>query len=147
MPLKCVGATGQGLTGTLSTDGLVGHIRSIQLPDWVGEAIDFTGLDNVDFRCKKPGNIAEPGEVVMEVFLDGTLLGSGGPTMFNDQVLTIVFPITNKGNAIKATLSGSGFIRQVAFGTGSVNEPMVMTITFAFDGETGPAVTPESVGP
>jgi len=144
--MACVGSTGQGLVLELSEDGIIANIRSLQLPEWMGESVDFTGIDKVDFRCKKPGNIAEPGEIVAEVFLDGTKLGPEGVTMWLMQTATITFPITNNGNTTEATLSGSGFIRAFGFGSASVNEPMVATITFAYDGETGPLVTPEAIG-
>ena len=140
--MGCAGITGQGTALSLSVDTTIAEIRSIQLPEWLSEAVDFSGIEDVDWMAWKPSDLADGGEFVAELFMDTTI---APVTLFAIQTATITFPIQVAGNATNATLTGSGWVRSIGFPNAAVNEPMVQAITFKFDGCTVvPAFTVET---
>lgn len=138
----CKGSVGQGTTLSLSIDSVIGKVRSVQMPEWLAEAVDFSALDNTDWMCFKPGSLADPGTFTAEVYFDSEI---DVPTVNLVQVATFTFPIQTGSNTTAATLVGSGFITGLAFPNAAIAEPMVQTITFKFDGESVvPAFTLEA---
>lgn len=133
--MACKGSTGSGVTLTLSVDTTIAKVRSAQLPDWVIEAVDFTGLSDLNWMCFIPGSPADPGAFSADLFLNTEL---AIPTLKVVQIATFTFPIQTPSNAVNATLSGSGFLTSVGWGSAVVNDPMVMPISFKFDGNSQP---------
>ena len=131
----CGGMIGNGTTVTLSVDGAIAYVQSLEMPTWAAEAVDFTNLDNVDFMCFKYSGLADGGEFVAEVYMDPeTVL----PTMGTVQVATIV----NTDGTSTRTIAGSGFITELNLGNAAPGEAILGTITFKFDGDgTVPSIT------
>lgn len=136
-----VGDTGQGAAVTLDTTGAVGCARSIQLPEWVMEKVDATCLETTDFMRYVPADLSDPGEAVIEAIFAAT---NDVPKPGTIEDITITFPIGDPTNTVAATLTGSGFISTTAMPNMATSELMVLTITFAFDGDTGPAYSVEA---
>ena len=140
--MTCKGSTGSGVTLTLSVDATIAKIRNVQLPEWLIQAVDFTGLSNVDWMCSIPGAPKDPGGFSAELFLDTEI---ALPTVGAIQVATFTIPVQTAGNAVPATLSGSGFISGLGFGNAELNQPLLQTMAFRFDGNgTPPAWTLEA---
>ena len=125
--MTCKGSTGLGATLALSVDTTIAKIRNIQLPEFVGEAIDFTGLDAGALQ------ISDPGVCSWEMFYDSDLVL---PTLQLVQTCTIQFPIQTAGNTTKANLVFSGFITSLGWANANVNEPIMQTCTFKLDGNS-----------
>lgn len=138
----CKGGTGQGVTLALSIDETIGSVRSLQMPEWVTDAVDFSSLSNTDWMCFLPASLADPGTFTAEIFFDSDLTP---PSLRIIQTATITFPIQTVGNVVSAILTGSGFITSLGFPNAAIAEPLIQTITFKYDGEgVVPAFTTES---
>ena len=131
--MTCKGSTGLGATLALSVDTTIAKIRNIQLPEFVGDAIDFTGLDASNFMCFLPSKLSDPGVCSWEMFYDSDLVL---PTLQLVQTCTIQFPIQTAGNTTKANLVFSGFITSLGWANANVNEPIMQTCTFKLDGNS-----------
>ena len=142
MNTEYLGDTGQGALLTLEDTGIIGCVRSMQLPEWVMEKIDASCLDTTGFMKYIPGDLVDPGEIVAEIIFDATV-----PVPVPDGVVetvTVEFPLGRAVNTTKAKLTGSAFITISGLPNMAINELMVLNITIAFDGGTGPIFTPES---
>lgn len=130
------GSTGQGTTVAFSVAGTQACVRSITLPEWSLESIDASCLNDVGFMKKISGDLVDPGtvEVVVVFELDDDFTVPDG----TDETLTITFPTAG---ATPGTLVGSGFVSSVSLPSVEINGLLEQTITFTFDGETGPAWT------
>lgn len=128
------GMTGQGVTVSLT--GVSGCVRSITLPTFTQEAIDVQCLSNTlgSFAQKIPGGLIDAGEVQVTCTFDAVVV----PT-FGQETITITF-------ADGSSLSGTGFLSNVDNGSAEVGSLMEKTITFTFDGETGPTAAAASGG-
>ena len=136
------GGVGQGLTASLSVDSTISRLRSVQLPEFVMEPVDFSGLSDLTWMCFLPASLTDPGSAVLEMFMNSEI---ARPTMGTVQVLTITFPIQTAGNTTNATLSASGFITNLAYPNAAIAEPLIETVTFKLDGNgTTPAFTLEA---
>jgi len=106
------------------------------------DKIDASCLDTTGFMKYIPGDLTDPGECTLEIIFD--------PTFDFDAIvgvvdtLTITFAIGDPTNTTNATLIGTGFITSYGLPDLSTNNLAVVNVTFAFDGETGPAFTVES---
>ena len=136
-----VGDTGQGATLVLATTGTVGCVRSAQLPDWAMEKVDASCLETTEFMRYIPSDLTDPGDIVMEVVFDATI---AIPTPGTVEDITVTFPIGDPTNTVPATLTGSGFISNTGMPNMAIGELMMLTITFSFDGDTGPAYSVEA---
>ena len=136
------GMTGQGTTAVLTTNAITGCVRSLTLPELTQDKIDASCLDTTGFMKYIPGDLTDPGECQLEIIFD--------PTFDFDAIvgvvdtLTITFAIGDPTNTINATLIGTGFITNYSLPDLSTNNLAVVNVTFAFDGDTGPAFTVES---
>jgi hypothetical protein len=136
------GMTGQGTTAVLTTNAITGCVRSLTLPELTQDKIDASCLDTTGFMKYIPGDLTDPGECQLEIIFD--------PTFDFDAIvgvldtLTITFGIGDPTNTINATLIGTGFITNYSLPDLSTNNLAVVNVTFAFDGDTGPAFTVES---
>jgi hypothetical protein len=146
------GMTGQGTTAVLTNGAIVGCVRSLTLPELTQDKIDASCLDTTGFMKYIPGDLTDPGECQMEIIFDPTFDWSANPAVATDvdgvvgnvDTLTITFPIGTPTNTSPATLSGSGFITSYSLPDLSTGSLAVVSVTFTFDGETGPAFTPEA---
>jgi hypothetical protein len=136
-----LGDTGQGATLVFETSSALGRIRSMQLPDWVMEAIEATGLEDTGFGKKIPGDLTDAGEASITAVFDATEAIATPGTV---ETLTVTFPIGTAGNTTAATMAGTGFISTVGLPNMITGELMELTYTFTYDGDTGPAFTVES---
>lgn len=139
-----IGMTGQGITVAFTTlSGGVGCARSIQLPEWVRDAIDASCLSTTDWMQFIPADLSDPGEVEITAVFDPDLT-LPDPGDLDD--LTITFP-AKPGSAVQATLEGNGFFSSVGFPSVTVNGLLELTIRFKLDGDTdgAPTYTPGSV--
>jgi hypothetical protein len=136
------GMTGQGTTAVLTTNAITGCVRSLTLPELTQDKIDASCLDTTGFMKYIPGDLTDPGECQLEIIFD--------PTFDFDSIvgvldtLTITFAIGDSSNTNNATLIGTGFITNYSLPDLSTNNLAVVNVTFAFDGQTGPAFTVES---
>jgi len=134
--------TGQGTTAVLTTNAITGCVRSLTLPELTQDKIDASCLDTTGFMKYIPGDLTDPGECQLEIIFD--------PTFDFDAIvgvvdtLTITFAIGDPTNTTNATLIGTGFITNYSLPDLSTNNLAVVNVTFAFDGDTGPAFTVES---
>lgn len=136
-----VGMTGQGATAILSTTGAVGCIRSIKLPEWAQEKIDASCLDTVGFKRFIAGDLTDPGQVELTAVFDASL---GMPLPGVDEDITVTLPIGDPDNTTNATLTGSGFVMSVSQPSMEIDNLLEISLTFCFDGATGPAYSPEA---
>lgn len=61
-----------------------------------------------------------------------------------DEDITITLPIGDPANATNATLTGSGFVMSVSQPSMEIDNLLEISLTFCFDGATGPAYSPEA---
>ena len=138
MPL---GGVGQGVTLSLTVDNVIARVRSVQMPEWITEAVDFSALDNLDWMTFLPAGLVDPGSFIAELYFDTTI---ALPTLRVVQDAVFTFPIQETGNATLATLTGSGFLIGLGWPNAAIAEPMMQSLTFKYDGYgTPPAFTLE----
>ena len=106
------------------------------------EKIDASCLETVGFMRYIPGDLTDPGELQVEAIFDAEV---GVPVNGVVETITVTFPISNPDNAAAATLSGTGFIMVTTLPNMAINELMVLGLTIAFDGYTGPVFTAEAL--
>lgn len=136
------GMTGQGTTAVLTTNAITGCVRSLTLPEFTQDKIDASCLDTTGFMRYISGDLTDPGEVQMEIIFDPTFDFDG--IIGVSDTLTITFALGTSTSSTQATLIGTGFITNYSLPDMSTNTLAVANVTFAFDGSTGPAFTPES---
>ena len=138
-----LGGVGQGVTLSLSIDAIIGRIRQVQMPAWALDPVDFSSLSEVDWMVFLPGGLADPGLFNADLYFDSTI---AIPTLKIIQLATFVFPIQVAGNAVQATLVGSGFINEIAWPNAAIADPMMRSISFKYDGNgTKPAFSLEAI--
>jgi hypothetical protein len=133
----------QGTTVTLTTGGAVGCVRSVSLPEFSLEAIDASCLEDAvgGFMKKLSGGLIDAGEVQV------TYVSVGAPKVpdGSQDTLTIVVPAivaaSSNGTQAGYTISGTGFISSTSGGSLEINGLMENSLTFVFDGETGPTIS------
>lgn len=147
-----LGDTGQGALFTMVGLSLVSRVKSIQLPEFTQEKIDATSLNTSGFMQYIAGDVIDPGEMTLELIFDPeddltplTVMGGCGEEVEVEFPKSPCRDTTIGVNA--ATLAGTAIITSVAFPNLAVNELMMVTLTVAFDGGTGPTYTPEQVPP
>ena len=136
------GMTGQGTTAVLTTGAIVGCVRSLTLPELTQDKIDASCLDTTGFMKYIAGDLTDPGECQMEIIFDPTFDFTG--LVGAVDTLTITFPLGTPTNTQPATLSGTGFITSYSLPDLSTGALAVVSVTFGFDGDTGPAFTVEA---
>jgi hypothetical protein len=140
--MSTTGGVGQGVTLSLSVDTVIARVRNVQMPEWITDAVDFSGLNNLDWMQFIAGGLADPGAFVAELFFDTEI---ALPTIREVQVATFTFPVQTAGNSTLASLTGSGFLISVGWPNAAIAEPMLQSLTFKYDGVgTAPAFTLET---
>jgi hypothetical protein len=145
------GMTGQGATAVLTAAGIVGCVRSITLPELSQDKVDASCLATIGFMKFIPGDLTDPGECQLELVFDGTYdftLGGNAAdpdgVVGNIDTLTVTFPVGHELNTSGAILAGTGFITNYSLPDLSTGNLAVVNVTFSFDGDIGPAFTPET---
>lgn len=137
-----LGGVGQGVTLGLSVDSVIGRVRSLQMPEWILDAVDFSSLGELDWMTFLPGGLADPGAFVADIYFDSTIVI---PTLKIIQIATITFPVQVTGNSVLATLTGSGFNTGIGWPNAAVADPLMRQLTFKYDGNSQkPAFTVET---
>ena len=142
--------TGQNTTVSFSGLGAISCVRSISLPEFSLESVDASCIDdatpnsppgasvNAEFTKKIPGMLVDAGEVqITMVFapIDSFHIPNG----VQDTISVTLPAALNAGSG--RVLSGTGFISSCQAPSIELNGLLEQTITFAFDGDTGPLLT------
>jgi len=140
-----VGSTAQGTTVVLDAGPVMGCVRSVSLPEMSLEVIDASCLSDTlgDFMSKLSGGLIDAGEVSV------TYLSQGGPPVPDGtrDTITITVPAVTQPSGSQNgahsgyTLTGSGFISSASGGSLEINGLVENTITFVFDGYSGPTIS------
>ena len=143
------GATGQSTTVSFSGLGAIACVRSISLPEFSLESVDASCLDGgasgnsppgtnviAEFTKKIPGQLVDAGEVQITMVYALT----DSPNIPNGLQDSITITLPSAGTT-GATLSGTGFVSSCQMPSVELNGLLEQTITFVFDGETGPTYT------
>ena len=133
----------QGTTVSMTLTGAIGCVRSVSLPEFSLEAIDASCLNDAagGFMKKLSGGLIDAGEVQV------TFVSVGAPTVPDgaQDTLTITVPAasasSSNGTQAGYTIAGTGFVSSSSGGSLEINGLMENSITFVFDGETGPTVS------
>ena len=131
-----IGTTGQGSTVVL--DGVSACVRSMTLPTFSMDSIDASCLNDTGFMKKIAADLTDAGTVqVTSVFpLTGSpVIPSGDP-----KTITVTLPATGESET-GGILAGSGFISECTMPSVEIGGLLEQTITFTFDGVTGPTWT------
>ena len=140
-----VGDTGQGGTASLSVSGVIGVCyRSIQLPNWTMEKVDASCISTEGFMRYIPADVIDPGDIQLEAIFDAADQDVSS-VIGEVQEITITFPKTIETSTAGATLIGTGFVSANQLPSMALNELMVLSLTFSFDGDEGPTYTPETL--
>lgn len=127
------GQTGQGTTVVFTTNGAVGCVRSVSLPEFSMEVIDASCLADTAFMKKIAGDLVDAGEVqITAVFEenDDWYLPDGV-----SDTITITLPDGG-------VFSASGYITSNTLPSAEINTLLEQSITFTPDGITGPTFVP-----
>lgn len=136
------GGPGQGATLALTGDTAIMRLRTLQLPDWLSEAVDFSGLSDLVWLCFLPANLIDGGQFIAEFYHDTEM---AVPTNNLVQDATITLPIQTAGNTTPWDLVGSGFVTNLGLPQAVIGEPLISTTTFKYDGlGTVPLISLES---
>lgn len=124
-------------TGLISLPGL--RVRSVGAVSQSVDGLDDTALDSAGFYESVPDDLAKVESVEIEVYTDLTKtipIGTVG-------TLTITFPLQGT-QSVGATISGTGWISKHSLPALAAGNRLVSTLTFTFDGKTGPTFTAAS---
>jgi hypothetical protein len=130
--------TGHGASLVLSSTAYSFNWTSMDLGEAVREAIPDHTLATSNWLTTRPADLSDPGSVTLPFQFDpGTAIADvNGAT----QTATITFPMAS-GQTQAATLAGTGFITNVKRPNLQTNVIQDGSITFKFDGKTGPTFT------
>lgn len=148
MPVE--GATSQGTTVAFTEIGAIACVRSISLPEFSLETIDATCLGSAtpnkpppggadiksEFTKKIPGQIVDAGEISITMVFELT----DSPHIPNGLIDTITITLPGLTGA-GGNLTGTGFVSSCQMPSLEPNGLLEQTITFVFNGDTGPTWT------
>lgn len=120
-----------------------GLYRRIEFEGESVEPLDDSILANTTYMTKVPGDLKEPPIATLTHF---TIPGTVPPIargVLNIGTLTITYRLLT-GQSTPASITGTGFITSGPPGQIANNELQENTITFQFNGKTGPTYTPAS---
>lgn len=140
--MSILGGPGQGLTMSLDVDTTLSRLDTIQLPSWSTEAVDFTGLSELDWFQKIGATLQDGGQFRSEHFFNSEI---NIPTLRIVQVASITFPLQNVASGGPGFLTGSGFIVELGWPSADTGQPMMQSLAFEYDGVgTPPVWSPET---
>lgn len=142
------GATSQGTTVAFTTIGTIACVRSISLPEFSLESIEASCLDSAvansppgvgvvaEFTKKLPGQLVDAGEISITM----VFALNDEPEIPNGLIDTITVTLPSAGST-GGILTGTGFVSSCQMPSLEPNGLLEQTITFVFDGGTGPTYT------
>jgi hypothetical protein len=142
------GATSQGTTVAFTTIGTIACVRSISLPEFSLEAIEASCLSSsgannppgtgvvAEFTKKLPGQLVDAGEISITM----VFALNDEPEIPNGLIDTITVTLPSAGSS-GGVLTGTGFVSSCQMPSLEPNGLLEQTITFVFDGGTGPTYT------
>ena len=133
------GATGSGATVSFATASVSGCIRSIALNEITMEMVDVTCLSETDFMTKIAAIVKDPGEVQLTAVFDGTC---PLPSEVQDTITVTIPAGDGSGTYSTVVISGTGCVTSVGYPTSEIGSAQEISVTFTFDGDTGPTYTP-----
>lgn len=137
------GSTGQGTSVAFTEAANVACVRSITLPTWSMETIDSSCLSDTGFGKKIVGDLVDAGSVQITAVME--LTGEPYTPDGTNDTITITLPAPN-GTGTGGILTGTGFISECTLPSIEIGGLLEQTITFVFDGETGPTWTAGAAG-
>ena len=129
--------TGHGATITFGTTGGTWLCREIGELNLVTPRVDSTHLNSTVNRDYIPGDLADQSPVTLMINFQGT---QGLPAHGVVETITITHP-TKPGGSTPATVAGTAFIHETKFPKFATNAIQEASITFSFNGDTGPTYT------
>lgn len=140
--MAVAGYHAQGTTVSITGGPAIGCVRSVSLPEMSLEVIEASCLSDTlgGFMSKLSGGLIDAGEITV------TYISQGTPPVPNggSDTITVTVPAPgadSNGTHSGYTITGSGFISSASGGSLEVNGLMENTITFVFDGYTGPTIS------
>lgn len=135
--------TGFTATVSFSSTSTAFDIVSIDsLPEWALDALETTPLNqSAQFQTYMAGDTSDPGAVSFTLNYNAT---QAIPARGTTETITVTFPKHTAGAGTRATLVGTGFIQSVALPSLQRNQIQQASITFKFNGGTGPTYTAET---
>jgi hypothetical protein len=142
------GATSQGTTVAFTTIGTIACVRSISLPEFSLEAIEASCLSSsgannppgtgvvAEFTKKLPGQLVDAGEISITM----VFALNDEPEIPNGLIDTVTVTLPSAGSS-GGILTGTGFVSSCQMPSLEPNGLLEQTITFVFDGGTGPTYT------
>lgn len=142
------GATSQGTTVAFTTIGTIACVRSISLPEFSLEAIEASCLSSsgannppgtgvvAEFTKKLPGQLVDAGEISITM----VFALNDEPEIPNGLIDTVTVTLPSAGST-GGILTGTGFVSSCQMPSLEPNGLLEQTITFVFDGGTGPTYT------
>lgn len=130
--------TGHGATAVFSITAITSSFTSIDVGNKAKGKIETTHLGTTGNKTFMPEDLDDPGEVTIPYHFDAE---AAEPATGSVETLTVTLPLA-PGQTTAATLAGTGFITNVKRPNLQTNTIQDGSITFAFDGLTGPTFTP-----
>lgn len=129
--------TGNGATAAFTTLAVTYSVTNINLGESTVEKLETSDLATETTKTYISSDLAEPQEVELTIQWD-TL--KAAPVAGTADTLTVTFP-QGSGEQTAANLAGSGFFTSVGYPELVNDTVQQATVTFAYDGETGPTYT------
>ena len=138
--------TGHGATAAFSSStGYDNYLfTTIGLGGSTIPTIDTTHLGTTGFRTYIPGDLKDTNEISFGFRFDPEDQSAATLPVGTVQTLTITWP-NSGGLATEATLTGTGFVTDYQFPELTTDTVQDGTMTFKFDGTTGPTFSEEQV--
>lgn len=121
-----------------STSTLSGTVTGISIGEESIPVLDETGLSTTDFREKCFGDLSEPPQVTVSLDFSATDAFIALGTV---ETMTITFPMYPGDSTSEATYAGTGAVISRKLPDLAPDEKQVASVTFQFDGKTGPTFT------
>jgi hypothetical protein len=143
MAVTAVPDTGHGASVTFGSTSWSGKLVDVPTNLQRTRArVQTTHLGTSGAHTYMPGDVDELGEITLDVLFEGkTGLPSTGTAA---ETITITFPLPGGGAAVAPNIAGTGFITAISFPPLQTGVVQQGSITFTYDGGTGPTYTPAS---
>lgn len=132
--------TGQGATVSLSVSNFSACFTELDMAEQTIPAVNMSCLDTVGFEQYMPGDLIEPGTITIPFFVDPETVP---PVIGVKDTITITAPASETGNTA-GTWAGTGFLTAYKPNQFIKNEMQTGSLTWQWDGVTGPTYTPET---
>ena len=139
MAATAVPDTGHGASITFGTTGGTWKITEVS-PNlkFTLPVVDTTYLATTTNRTKMPGDLSDHGPITLKFLFQGT---QGIPARGVVETITLTSPIPGGSASTAQNIAGTGFIMECEHPPLQTNTLQVGTISFQYDGVTGPTYT------